>query len=127
MFPEPQKKPERKLNYRERVAAGLQRGGLKPKSDKQLERDKLEAREHNKNIKKGVVFCVKCGSDKHIEKHHVKGRNFPDEFVYLCGEFGCAFHSWIHKNENEAYELGWLAPEYRGLPHKDNWPKPWLE
>lgn len=119
------KKQDKKPNYKERVRLGLQKGGLKPISEKQKQRLELEKKEHNKNIANGVVYCVKCGSTNHVEKHHYKGRAYPNEFVYLCGEFGCGFHKWIHLNENEAFKLGWLWPEYRGLPHDEKQKIPW--
>lgn len=127
MIPEFQYKPVKKPNYKERVRLGLQRGGLKKKSEKQKIKDSAELKQHNKNIKNNSVYCVKCGNIKHIEKHHYKGRKYPSEFIYLCGEFGCGMHSWIHKNENKALELGWLWPEYRGLNSNENQPKPWSD
>ncbi len=122
---EPQHKPKRTLNYKEKVAAGLVKGGLKKFSKKGLERHKKEQLQHNKNIKDGQVFCVACGSTNHLEKHHPFGRSKPDIFVYICGEYGCKIHRWIHENVNEAYKLGWIQPLYRGLPNNPNWPKPW--
>jgi len=121
-----QNKPQKKPNYKERVRLGIQSSFLRKKSKKQIERDELEKEKHNKNIEDGMVFCAKCGRSQSLEKHHYKGRKYPDEFVYLCNEFGCGFHAWIHSNENRAYELGWLHPEYRGLKEDKNWPKPWL-
>lgn len=118
-------KPKKKPNYQERVRLGLQRGGLRPMSKKGQQRRAAEAREHNKNIEEGNVFCVNCGGTNHIEKHHYKGRSFPTEFIYVCGEFGCKFHLWIHQNENEAFRLGYLHPEYRGLKPNPNHPRPW--
>lgn len=125
-IPEFQHKPKKKPNYQERVKLGLQRGGLNPISKKGQQRRAVEAKEHNKNIAEGLVFCVACGGINHIEKHHYKGRAFPDEFVYLCGEFGCNKHGWIHKNENQAFQEGWIWNEYRGLQPNPNQKIPWL-
>ncbi len=122
-----QYKPKKTLNYKEKVAAGLIKGGLKKFSKKGLERHKAEQLRHNKNIKDGEVFCVSCGSTNHLEKHHYKGRSYPDEFIYLCGEFGCGKHKWIHQNENQALKQGWLWQEYRGLPSNPSQLIPWLE
>lgn len=124
-FPEPQKKPTRTPNYQEKIKLGLIKGGLRKFSDKGLARQKAERDQHNKNIEEGVVYCVVCGSDYHIEKHHPFGRSKPDLYVYLCGEYGCKFHKWIHENANEAYKIGWIQPLYKGLPDNPNWPKPW--
>jgi len=124
-FPEFQYKPARKLNYHERVKAGLQKGGLNKFSKKGLEKRKIEQKQHNKNISEGKVFCVACGATNHLERHHPKGRNYPDYFIYLCGEFGCGKHKWIHENENEAMKEGWLHPEYRGLPKNEKQVIPW--
>lgn len=124
---EPQHKPKKTLNYKEKVAAGLIKGGLNHFSKKGLARHKTEQLQHNKNIANGEVFCVACGSTNHLEKHHYKGRSYPDEFIYLCGEYGCGKHKWIHSNENQALKQGWLWPEYRGLQSNQDWPKPWEE
>lgn len=124
-FPEFQHKPQKKPNYQERVKLGLQRGGLRPMSEKGQKRRAAEAREHNKNIAEGLVFCAKCGNQDNLERHHPLGRSFPDIFIYLCNEYGCGFHKWIHENSNEAYKLGWIQPEYKGLKHDPNHPKPY--
>lgn len=125
-FPEPQKKPTRTPNYQEKIKLGLIKGGLNKFSKKGLARRKAEQEQHNKNIAQGSICCEACGSDYHLEKHHYKGRAHPNEFIYLCGEFGCGKHKWIHSNENQAMKEGWLAPPYRGLPDNPNWPKPWI-
>lgn len=126
-FPPPQQKPKRTLNYHEKVKAGVIRGGLNKFSKKGLARHKEEQLAHNINIANGDVFCVACGGTNHIEKHHYKGRSFPSEFIYLCGEFGCGKHKWIHSNENQAIKEGWLWPEYRGMPSNTNQLIPWIQ
>ena len=122
-FPEPQKKPQKKPNYQERVRLGLQRGGLRPVSKKGQQRRATEAKEHNKNTE---ASCHCCGATESLEKHHPHGRSKPDVFVYLCGPFGCRKHHWIHEHPNDAYKEGWLQPSYRGLKDDPNHPKPWL-
>ncbi len=108
-FPEPQKKPERKLNYHERVKAGLQRGGLNKISKKRQKSLQI----YNKAISEipHDSCCCKCGSREILEIHHPKGRKFIDNFIIVCHR--C--HEWIHSNANEAMRLGWLHPEIRGL------------
>lgn len=79
--------------------------------------------------------CAMCGATENLTKHHPYGRSGLTElgstcitvWIWLCTGFGNRCHDVVHENPNEAMELGWLQPEYRG--QKPNGPrkKPWLQ
>lgn len=102
-----QEKQPRKLNYKERVQAGLQRGGLNSTSKKKEEwlkkyrQAKLNSQEYHE--------CKVCGKTNHKDEadcHHPWGRSQENilDFWFICVE--C--HAKIHKNPNKAREQGFL-------------------
>lgn len=121
-FPEPQKKPERKLNYKERVKAGLQRGGLNPVSKKQQQKNNEYNKAINQDTEKDYI-CARHGAAcrSTLTRHHYKGRQYITDYIYLCQEF----HDKIHANSRWSKDEGWLWPEYDGKEQNPNQKIPW--
>ena len=108
-----------------------------PKSNQPLKRTKLKpvsSKQSNllKSYKSSIPLneggCAKCNSLDELQKHHPYGRSATvgDQpaislWIWLCSK--C--HTWVHEHANQAYELGWLQPEYRR--QKGNSPKPWIK
>lgn len=73
--------------------------------------------------------CQKCRqefwSNLSLDAHHPYGRTngWLQHFILLCRE--C--HDGIHQNPNEAYQAGWLQPEYKGYVRPDSHPEPWTK
>jgi hypothetical protein len=106
-IPEFQHKPARKLNYQERVKAGLQRGGLPKFSKKKEEWTKKYSEQKKKDQEYQVCFV--CGKTEHkdnMEPHHTHGRSNENIMIYKWVHTEC--HNKIHKNPNWARENGYL-------------------
>ena len=126
-FPPPQVKPAKKLNYSERVKAGLQRGGLNPLSRKRQEKLKEYSKAFEDDAE--IQYCACCGhkgTKESLSRHHYKGRKFITDYIYLCQGTGCRKHDLIHENPNKAMEEGWIWPEIRGLQPNPNQLIPWI-
>lgn len=76
-----------------------------------------------RNLDKANTPCARCNNPSSQDFHHPYGHGGDNFYrgVLLCRD--C--HDWIHSRANEAYEHGWLQPEYRGFPPNPNHPKPW--
>jgi disulfide oxidoreductase YuzD len=102
-----QEKQPRKLNYQERVRAGIQRGGLNPTSKKKEEW--LKKYRKQKQLDQEYQVCFVCGVTEHkdnMEPHHTHGRSNENIMKYQWVHTEC--HAWIHKNPNEARKKGYL-------------------
>lgn len=102
-FPEFQRKPERKLNYHERVKAGLQRGGLRKVSKKR--EDWLK--KYNEQAEDDAEYqtCPRCKITSHkdsMERHHPWRRDNENILKYWWMHKEC--HKWIHDHPKEARE-----------------------
>ena len=115
----PQPRPQKSLNYGERVKAGLQRGGLRQVSkDKQRyndlysaaidDDDEIQACVYHKmlsdlGVSHHIVGDKFVGTKESLTRHHEKGR---DKMLILQYKYCCIYcHDWIHKNPNKAREL----------------------
>lgn len=98
---EPQKKGPKKLNYKERVAAGLQKGGINKVSKKKQNWNKLYQKQKEEDEE--WQTCKVCGAASHkstMEPHHPYGRANENILIYWWIHAPC--HEKIHKNPNEA-------------------------
>jgi hypothetical protein len=102
-----QHKQPKKLNYKERVQAGIQRGGLKKMSEKK--KDWIKKYNDKANEDKELQVCKICNLESHkdgMERHHPWGRSNENIMRYWWIHHEC--HAIIHANPNKAREQGWL-------------------
>lgn len=134
MNTEPQQKPSKRLNYKERLKAGLvkpkPRAAMKKASKPLRKVSKAKAPAHAAYAKWIAVAlaatesCARCKkSGVGLEPHHPKGRGGQYLFCVIGLCHNC--HEWTHANPNSAMAEGWLHPEYRGLKPDPQHPKPW--
>jgi hypothetical protein len=100
-FPEYQHKQPKKLNYKEKVKAGLIKGGINPMSKKKTEWNNKYIKQKQKDEE--IQICPKCNlSDlkSNMEPHHPKGRANENILFYWWMHPEC--HAWIHAHPNEA-------------------------
>jgi len=81
-----QKKPEKSLNYHEKVAAGQIRGGLRPISKKRQPEQAKYSRESVKWLE--GKRCEICRTENNLSVHHMGGRgsllNVKSLWLPLC-------------------------------------------
>lgn len=102
-----QQKQPRKLNYAERVKAGIQRGGL-PHASKKKE-EWLKKYRKAKELSQEYHECKVCGKTNHKDEadcHHPSGRSGQNilDFWFIC----VSCHAWIHAHPNESRAKGYL-------------------
>lgn len=124
-FPAPQEKPARRLNYREKVRAGLVErkplARIAPIAQKRVKK----RREYAAWVKVAMAG-QKCAFPgcvaRDLEPHHIGGRHGDNLFkVIPCCS---AHHRWIHEHPDAAFELGYLTPAYRGFAPNPSHPQP---
>lgn len=124
-FPAPQDKPARRLNYAEKVKAGLverkPRKGIAPIAQKRVAKRREYAawiKEAMKGQRCAFHGCVAMD----LEPHHVGGRHGDNLFkVIPCCS---SHHRWIHEHPDAAFDAGWLTPTYRNYAPNPNHPQP---
>ena len=91
------------------------------------ERDRLRD-EYRRLVREAAPYqtCAWTGDrlpKSQLHPHHPYGRHgrWVLEFVWLRPDK----HDWIHAHPDEAYALGWLQPEYRGVLRQPGHPVPW--
>jgi hypothetical protein len=102
-----QHKQPKKLNYHERVKAGLQRGGINPLSKKKQEWTAKYAKQ--KRDDQEYQTCIVCGIMEHkdnMEPHHTHGRSNENIMKYVWLHTEC--HAKIHAQPNWARANGYL-------------------
>lgn len=122
---EPQEKPPRRLNHREKVKAGLverkPRQRINPIANKRV----TKMRKYTAWIKVAMVGqrCAFPGcASFDLEPHHTGGRHGDNLFkVIPCCR---SHHRWIHEHPDAAFELGYLTPAYRGFAPNPSHPQP---
>jgi hypothetical protein len=122
---EPQKKPDKSLNYKEKVKAGLISGGLKRTALKKYSKkneEKLDRYHWMCYTDTETQSCFMCGLVSHkdiLQRHHPKGRGGDNilYYKYVCADATtCTVrnpqrrggHDGIHSNPNWAREKGYL-------------------
>jgi hypothetical protein len=121
---EPQVKPARRLNYRERFLAGQIERKPRKRLNAVAKKHVAKRKQYVEWIKiamYGVARCDKCKAHVStcgsLEPHHPSGRHGVHLFEVtpvcrLC-------HAYIHQHPDTAFAEGWLTPSYRGtLPIK---------
>ena len=112
----PQTKPPKKPNYRERVRLGLvkakPRQRIKPVADRK-KNALAQYSKWSKMILSSETQCQRCGNFAGLEAHHPHGRSKHNLFQIMCLCHTC--HAWVHAYPNTSLAQGWLSPIYRGL------------
>lgn len=127
-FPAPQEKPVRRLNYAEKVKAGLVERRPMQRLRKVAKGNAARDREYREWVKialHGRARCQRCklhvSQCGELQPHHPSGRG-PHlfEVVDICG----TCHTWVHAFPNDAYAAGWLTPAYKGYAPNPSHPCP---
>lgn len=115
---------KKKIIKRRRIITGrMKRTPLSPVSDAMRKRLSKYNRTAPVNDPAHCPMCKASLSEATLSRHHPFGRSGDHLFTFLAMCQHC--HDWIHENSNQAYDLGWLQPEYRGQPHNNTHPIPW--
>lgn len=111
-------KPEKKLNYRERVKSGLQttwkdkkHKGLKSISDAEQARLDKYYPIRFAFLKENFVcqIQIQCDGKLSQDVHHMMGRS--DQFLWNTKFFAAtcrACHQWVEDHKNQARKNGWI-------------------
>jgi len=122
---EPQKKPEKRKTYRERVLSGEKKpwgSRNKPpdRSGSTLKKTRLSHTSKKQKARMGEYRalleefwkkpenqkCRRCGARGPLDPHHTHGRSGDNLFKIIPVCRPC--HDWIHQNPNQARQDGYL-------------------